>query len=40
MPDFAKAWARFMDNVVLPTPPFWLEIAMLITRGMRVVAGG
>ena len=26
-----------MDSVVLPTPPFWLEMAMLITRMMDVL---
>jgi hypothetical protein len=28
-----------MDRVVLPTPPFWLEMAMLITRKVNSSCG-
>ena len=31
-PARANAWARLIETVVLPTPPFWLETAILITR--------
>jgi hypothetical protein len=30
-PARAKEWARLMETVVFPTPPFWLETAILIT---------
>jgi hypothetical protein len=27
----ANEWAKLIATVVLPTPPFWLEIAIVIT---------
>jgi hypothetical protein len=37
-PARAKAWARLIDRVDLPTPPFGLEMAMLVTDRRELCA--
>ena len=39
MPSRARAAARLMAVVVLPTPPFWLTMAMTLLRGVGPVSG-
>jgi hypothetical protein len=34
----AKEWARLIETVVFPTPPFWLDTAILITRFLILLA--
>ena len=36
----AKAWARLIETVVFPTPPFWLDTAILITRLLILLPQG